>query len=170
MEVIEVMAGPCVEPPPWRFVRYGQDDALDAAARRLFLEQWPGCHLPRCEGSDLPMTAIALGDDQVMGCASVVRTFLPESGRLATCVSNLVVAFPHRRRGLGRQLVSWLMQEAAEVGERRLYAVSAQRAFFQAIGWSPASTEQKSAASASSQDAEAAQLFESPWNKQWSAI
>jgi predicted N-acetyltransferase YhbS len=170
MEVIEVMAGPRVELAPCRFLRYGQDDALDAAARRLFLTQWPGCHLPRCEGSDLPLTAIALCDDQVLGCASVVRTFLPESGRLATCLSNLVVASPHRRQGLGRQIVRWLMQEAAEVGERRLYAVSAQRAFFQAIGWSPVSTEQKSAASASSQDAEAAQLFESPWNKQWSAI
>jgi len=170
MEVIEVMAGRCVELPHWRFVRYGQDDGLDAAARRLFLAQWPGCHLPRCEGSDLPMTAIALSDDQVSGCASVVRTFLPESGRLATCLSNLVVASLNRRQGLGRQLVSWLMQEAAEIGERRLYAVSAQRAFFRAIGWSLVSTDQKPDASASSRDAKTAQLFESPWNKQWSAL
>ena len=69
-------------------------------------------------------------DGQVVGCAAltIIWADLAEVRSLAVDVEML-------RRGIGRRLVEWTVEEARRLGIRRLMALTYEQAFFERLGF-----------------------------------
>lgn len=91
---------------------------------------------------------ILLGKELVALYESVQEFVVAEDqGKLVGCgalhvmwqdlaeVRTLAVAESHRRRGLGAQLLVQLEQRAAEIGVRRLFCLTFEVPFFEAMGY-----------------------------------
>lgn len=69
-------------------------------------------------------------DGQVVGCAAltIIWADLAE-------VRSLAVDEEFLRRGIGRKLVEWSVEEARRLGIRRLFALTYEQAFFEKLGF-----------------------------------
>ena len=69
-------------------------------------------------------------DGQVVGCAAltIIWADLAE-------VRSLAVDEDFLRRGIGRKLVEWSVEEARRLGIRRLFALTYEQAFFEKLGF-----------------------------------
>ena len=75
-------------------------------------------------------------DGQVVGCVAltIIWADLAE-------VRSLAVDEEFLRRGVGRKLVEWSVQEARRLGIRRLFALTYEQAFFEKLGFEVVSKE-----------------------------
>lgn len=70
------------------------------------------------------------GNDRVIGCAAL-RVYSPDLAEL----SALAVDEDAHGRGIGRRLVEAVVQQAAELGIRRLFAMTLEETFFHRLGF-----------------------------------
>jgi amino-acid N-acetyltransferase len=79
---------------------------------------------------DLRDFGVYENDGQVVGCAAltIIWADLAE-------VRSLAVDEEFLRRGIGRKLVEWSVEEARRLGIRRLFALTYEQAFFEKLGF-----------------------------------
>lgn len=102
-------------------------DTLDKRCARL------RAHLQK---RAIPTTFVALTGQAPLGSASLVDCDLHSHSSVGPWLASVFVAPAQRHRGLGRQLVRRVVQEAADLGVPRLYLFTPDREQFYAhMGW-----------------------------------
>ena len=88
------------------------------------------------ERDGIPLTVVALADDELLGSASLVEHDMDTRPELAPWLASVFVAPLHRRRGVGAKLVRRIMAEASRlnISVLYLYTVHSER-FYAELGW-----------------------------------
>jgi GNAT superfamily N-acetyltransferase len=111
----------------WSALRPG--DSVEA--RIIRLKSW-------CGRGGVPLTVIALSDDELLGSASLIEHDMDDRLELTPWLAAVFVAPEHRRRGVGAALVRRIMDEATSLQVPRLYLYTVDStAFYANLGWSP---------------------------------
>ena len=83
----------------------------------------------------LPMTFVAVCEDQLLGSASLLRQTITHS-HLSPWLSSVYVAPSHRNKGIGSALVRHVVQEAAGLGMDKIYLFTPNsEALYVRLGW-----------------------------------
>jgi N-acetylglutamate synthase-like GNAT family acetyltransferase len=84
----------------------------------------------------IPLTVVAIEDGEVLGSASLVLHDMETRMDLTPWLASVFVGEPHRRKGVGAELVRRIMVEAGklEVPLLYLYTVHSEN-FYAALGW-----------------------------------
>jgi predicted N-acetyltransferase YhbS len=86
----------------------------------------------------IPTTLVAIEDDQPIGSASLLQTDLDGWEHLSPWLASVFVTPAFRGRGLGRELVSRVVEEARELGVSVVYLFTAgQAGYYERLGWQP---------------------------------
>lgn len=110
----------------WSALRPG--DSVDA--RIIRLKGW-------CGRGGIPLTVIALSDDELLGSASLIEHDMDDRLELTPWLAGVFVAPEHRRKGIGAALVSRVMAEATSLCVPTLYLYTVDStAFYESLGWS----------------------------------
>ena len=114
---------------------------------RWFRTQWPDYFAGRpadVEGDfyaeanrrGVPVRLVAFVDEELVGTVVLRERALESLPDASPGLGGLYVAEPHRRRGVGTELIRAGMKVAREQGFERLYAgASAAGGLFEALGW-----------------------------------
>src|SRR5438477_5881042 len=114
----------------WQHAEWGHLRPNDSVEKRM----------ERLRGSSdldrLPLTVVALEDNEVLGSASLVAHDMETRMELTPWLAGVFVGEPHRRKGIGAELVRRIMAEAEklEVPLLYLYTVHSEK-FYAALGW-----------------------------------
>jgi N-acetylglutamate synthase-like GNAT family acetyltransferase len=84
----------------------------------------------------IPLTVVALEDEEVLGCASLIEHDMETRMELTPWLAGVYVGEAYRRRGIGADLVRRIMSEAGrlKVPLLYLYTVHSER-FYADLGW-----------------------------------
>lgn len=97
-------------------------------------------HLDR---SRVPETFVALVDDEIVGCASLVEHDMGTHHDLGPWLASVYVQPKHRGVGIGKELVQFVTGEARALGYRKLYLYSLGLAkYYEQQGWTVYAEEQ----------------------------
>jgi amino-acid N-acetyltransferase len=107
----------------------------DAPVIHALLENWvqEGRLLPRTLGQvyrSIRDFTVAMHGDTIVGCAAL-RVYPGNLGE----VCALAVAAEWQGRGIGRRIVEALVDEAAELGMQRVFALTMEETFFHRAGF-----------------------------------
>jgi GNAT superfamily N-acetyltransferase len=84
----------------------------------------------------IPVTFVAVEDNEPLGSASLVEHDLPTHRHLSPWLASVFVAPDRRRRGIGGRLVRRVMEEAARLSVETLYLFTLdQEKFYRELGW-----------------------------------
>ena len=101
----------------------------------LTLEQRIKRMQPYLDDRAVPSTYVAM-EDGILGSADIVQYDMTIHQELTPWLASVYVDKPHRRRGIGSQLVKHVMQQAAYAGYSKLYLFTPdQSEFYQRLGW-----------------------------------
>lgn len=87
-------------------------------------------------GNQIPMTVVALDENEVLGSASLIEHDMETRMDLTPWLAGVFVGEQYRRRGIGAELVRRIMAEAKrlKVPLLYLYTVHSEK-FYAALGW-----------------------------------
>jgi N-acetylglutamate synthase-like GNAT family acetyltransferase len=87
-------------------------------------------------GNQIPMTVVALDENEVLGSASLIEHDMETRMELTPWLAGVFVGEQYRRRGIGAELVRRIMAEAKrlKVPLLYLYTVHSEK-FYAALGW-----------------------------------
>jgi N-acetylglutamate synthase-like GNAT family acetyltransferase len=110
----------------WGYLRLG--DSVEARSARL---------QSYSQRDGVPLTVVALENGELVGSASLVRNDMETRPELTPWLAGVFVAPEYRRRGVGAELVSRVMGEAAaqKIPLLYLYTVHSE-SFYANLGWS----------------------------------
>lgn len=114
----------------WQHAEWGHTRPGDTAEKRAG-------RLQNFSNRDrIPLTVIALENDQLLGGASLIEHDMETRMELTPWLAGVFVGQPYRRRGIGAELVRRIMAEAGKlkVPLLYLYTVHSER-FYAALGW-----------------------------------
>jgi predicted N-acetyltransferase YhbS len=115
----------------WHYEEWGYlrpDDSVEARIVRL---------QGRCNRKKIPLTFVALSDEQLIGSASLVEHDMDNRPELSPWLAGVFVSTEFRRQGIGAALVRRVMDEGKALRVSRLYLYTTDRAAFYAyFGWS----------------------------------
>jgi hypothetical protein len=121
---------------------YGANTDYDSKARLLISSEWPGKGLPEKalhgEADQLPVTLLAIVEETVVGCGSIVLQVSPGSLRLSTWLCDLVVRPDFRNRGIATRIITNLMRHPARPRAWALHALTKRPSLFLRLGWTVA--------------------------------
>jgi N-acetylglutamate synthase-like GNAT family acetyltransferase len=84
----------------------------------------------------IPLTVVALEDNEILGSASLIEHDMETRMELAPWLAGVFVGEPYRRRGIGAELVRRIMEEARRLKVPLLYLYTVQsEKFYAALGW-----------------------------------
>jgi len=90
---------------------------------------------PHLDDRAVPSTYVAM-EDGILGSADIVQHDMTVHQELTPWLASVYVDQPQRRRGIGSELVKYVMQQAANADFSRLYLFTPdQVAFYQRLGW-----------------------------------
>lgn len=109
----------------WGYLRKG--DTLEKRMERL---------RGFSNGDRIPLTVVALEENEVLGSASLIEHDMETRMELTPWLAGVFVGEAYRRRGIGAELVRRIMSEAGrlKVPLLYLYTVHSER-FYAALGW-----------------------------------
>ncbi len=83
----------------------------------------------------LPMTCVALSEDQLLGTASLLSQTITHA-HLSPWLSSVYVDPHHRGQGIASALVQQVVQEAASLGVQEVYLFTpSSEALYARLGW-----------------------------------
>jgi N-acetylglutamate synthase-like GNAT family acetyltransferase len=84
----------------------------------------------------IPLTVVALEDDEVLGSASLIENDMETRMELTPWLAGVYVGETYRRRGIGAELVRRIMSDAGKlkIPLLYLYTVHSER-FYADLGW-----------------------------------
>lgn len=88
----------------------------------------------RAQRSQLPMTLLAMYDNEVGGTASLVEQEYPEDG-VGPWLTSVITADHLRGRGIARELVSEIETQARLLGYRQLFLSAAVPEMYTKLGY-----------------------------------
>jgi N-acetylglutamate synthase-like GNAT family acetyltransferase len=114
----------------WRWDEWGH---LDPAGS---LDEWKERLAKRVHRDRIPLTVIALEDEQPVGMASLLHYDMDIRRDLSLWLAGVLVPPASRRRGIGSALVTVIEQHASALGVDILYLYTnnTQR-FYAKLGW-----------------------------------
>ncbi len=84
----------------------------------------------------IPLTVVALEDNEVLGCASLIEHDMETRMELTPWLAGVYVGEAFRRRGIGAELVRRIMSEAGKLKVPLLYLYTVHSEnFYAALGW-----------------------------------
>ena len=87
-------------------------------------------------GTGVPLTLVGFAGKEPIGTASLLAHDMDIYPELAPWLGSVYVLPEHRRRGIGRQLVAGVANEAARLAVSTLYLFTEDReGFYAAMGW-----------------------------------
>ena len=93
--------------------------------------------LERSNKNKIPLCLIAFENEKVVGMIALKDHDLESRPNLSPWLAGLYVEERHRKRGIGKALVSAIEIVAAELGVNRLYLYTpGQELFYLQLGWS----------------------------------
>ena len=114
----------------WHHNFWGHLNLQSSAAKRI-----ESLHRQNQKGV-IPVTFVAVEEGEPLGSASLVVNDLSTHPHLTPWLASVYVAEPHRRRGIGGDLVRRVMQEADALGVETLYLITPdQQRFYAGLGW-----------------------------------
>ncbi len=114
----------------WHFKQWS--DLTGASSESDYREM-----LARSGGGNLPMTLIALSNDNLLGSVNIVKCDMEIRPELRPWLAQLHVDPPQRGRGIGSALVHAAAERSRLFGFRKLYLYTSGTlpAFYESIGW-----------------------------------
>lgn len=110
----------------WSALRPG--DSVEARIVRL--QGW-------CGRGRIPLTVIALSEDELLGSASLIEHDMDDRLKLTPWLAGVFVAPKQRRKGVGSALVRRIMNEATSLHVPKLYLYTMDlTAFYERLNWS----------------------------------
>jgi len=101
----------------------------------LTLEQRIQRMQPHLNDGVVPSTFVAM-DDDISGSADIVQYDMTIHQELTLWLASVYIDEPHRRRGIGSQLVKYVMRQAVYAGYSQLYLFTPDQVnFYQRLGW-----------------------------------
>jgi GNAT superfamily N-acetyltransferase len=123
-EPIETMAR-------WQFGEWGHLEPGDSLEARIAYLRRQATNPGR-----IPMTFVALDDDEPLGSASAVEHDMSTHPELTPWLASVYVKPEARGRGVASALVQRVMQEVAALGTMRLYLYTeSARGLYEKLGW-----------------------------------
>jgi predicted N-acetyltransferase YhbS len=115
----------------WHHAEWGYIRPADTAqARRKRLEA-------ECGHLEIPTTIIAVEKGELLGSVMLLADDMDTHKELSPWLASLLVAPERRRQGIGAALVRRLLQEAGNLGIKRLYLYTpSEERFYRKLGWS----------------------------------
>jgi GNAT superfamily N-acetyltransferase len=114
----------------WHYEEWGNLRAGDSVEARIL-------RLQGCGRGRVPLTVIAVLDNELLGSASLVEYDMDSRLDLTPWLAGVFVAPPHRRKGIGAALVRRIMDKATLLCISRLYLYTVDStAFYAGLGWS----------------------------------
>jgi GNAT superfamily N-acetyltransferase len=87
-------------------------------------------------GDRIPLTVVALEENEVLGSASLIEHDMETRMELMPWLAGVFVGEQYRRRGIGAELVRRIMAEARRLKVPLLYLYTVQsEKFYAALGW-----------------------------------
>jgi N-acetylglutamate synthase-like GNAT family acetyltransferase len=114
----------------WQHAEWGYLRPGDTAEKRMVRLQG------YANRDRIPLTVVALEEDNVLGSASLIPHDMDTRMELTPWLAGVFVGEAYRRRGIGAELVRRIMAEAGglKVPLLYLYTVHSER-FYAALGW-----------------------------------
>jgi GNAT superfamily N-acetyltransferase len=115
----------------WHYHEWGHLRPGDSVeARILRLQGW-------CGRGRVPLTVIAVSNDELLGSASLIEHDMDSRLDLTPWLAGVFVAPQHRRKGIGAALVRRILDEATPLHISKLYLYTLDStAFYANLGWS----------------------------------
>jgi GNAT superfamily N-acetyltransferase len=114
----------------WHFAEWGHLDPSNT------LEAWTVGLRQRTRRDQIPTTYVALEADELLGSVTLVEHDMLARPELSPWVAGVYVAPAHRHRGIGSALVHYAVQQATQMGVKRLYLYThSAREFYTKLGW-----------------------------------
>lgn len=114
----------------WQHAEWGHirpDDTTEKRATRL--RGWSN-------RDRIPLTVVALQDNEVLGSASLIEHDMETRIELTPWLAGVFVGEAYRRRGIGAELVRSIMEEARKLNVPLLYLYTVHsEKFYAALGW-----------------------------------
>lgn len=90
---------------------------------------------PYLNANFIPTTYIAI-ENELLGSASIIKSDMETKPQYTPWLASVYVDPPHRKKGIGTQLVKHVMQQASQHGINHMYLFTPdQQAFYQSLGW-----------------------------------
>jgi GNAT superfamily N-acetyltransferase len=115
----------------WQFGEWGHLEPEDSLEARI-------AYLGRQAANPgrIPMTFVALDDDELLGSASAVEDDMGTHPELTPWLASVYVKPEARGRGVASALVRRVMQEVTALGTTRLYLYTeSARGLYEKLGW-----------------------------------
>ncbi len=114
----------------WHLGQWAYLHENDSVERRIaeFMDEF---------GSDgIPRTFVAVSDDVALGSASLILHDMETRMDLSPWLASVFVAPEQRNKGIGSVLVKRVVKEAKDLGYKKLYLFTSDRAtFYGRLGW-----------------------------------
>ncbi len=115
----------------WHFAEWGH---LDPSGT---LEAWTEGLRQRTKRNQIPTSYVALEADELLGSVTLVEHDMLTRPDLSPWLAGVYVTPARRHQGIGSALVCYAVQQAAQMGVKRLYLYThPAREFYTKLGWS----------------------------------
>jgi N-acetylglutamate synthase-like GNAT family acetyltransferase len=89
-----------------------------------------------CGRSQIPLTVVAVSEDELLGSASLIEHDMNTRMELTPWLAGVFVAPQRRRQGIGAALVHRILEEGLKLGVPRLYLYTVNStSFYSDLGW-----------------------------------
>lgn len=105
------------------------DSSVNEATRRAGLTE-------HCQSAKLPMTFIALDNDQLVGSICLVAEEIPDRPQYSPWISRIYVSPEHRGKSIGKALIDRANDVLRQQGHSALYLLTEDKApYYARMGW-----------------------------------
>ncbi len=116
----------------WHYHQWGSRNKAAGSINQLITGFWA-----QADSKRIPMTFVAMAGPELVGFASLTTHDADAPKDLSPCLANVYVTPSQRNNGVGSALVERSVNQAAELGVKKLYLFTPDKEdFYIHLGWS----------------------------------